>query len=468
MKRYQGIVDLVITCCLTMVVGLTFCLNGSTWAMEKKMAHPFEANNEKRETIRYAGQLTNASGNPVADGSYHFVFTLYDTETGGSALWSETRQNLLVKGGELLAALGGGTPLPRGLTSSPALYLEIKVQGTGEAGYTTLSPRQKLNPALVGSPIGALQCPHSHFGDGWFGNSSSMGLSVNNSGTGDGIQASTNSTYYNYAAIYAVNTSTGSGIFGSSTGGAGIFGSSTGGDGVYGESYINSTDRAGVHGTYNGSDGGVGVIGETGSTNIYSTGVYAKYNASTGDGRALYAFAASPDAWGGIFNSYAGNGVKIFAGTGKIGLSVSGGSKNAVVRTKEGHRLLYTEESTGVWFTDYGFGRLKNGQAVIPIDPVFAQTVNLNESYHVFVQSYGKTELFVSERTPTHFRVSSAKGNKAADFSYRIVAKRLGFEQARLESAPWADKDRALSLENQAGEKSDPTDKLVLNQRGEK
>jgi hypothetical protein len=124
---------------------------------------------------------------------------------------------------------------------------------------------------------------------------------------------------------------------------------------------------------------------------------------------------------------------------GGAGLQVIGGSKNAVVATPSGSKALYTEESTEVWFTDYGFGTLANGKGRILFDPSFAQTINPDESYHVFVQSYGRAELYVAERTPLGFTVALKDGDPNAEFSYRIVAKRLGFEGKRLEAAPWAD-----------------------------
>jgi hypothetical protein len=125
---------------------------------------------------------------------------------------------------------------------------------------------------------------------------------------------------------------------------------------------------------------------------------------------------------------------------GGAGLQVVGGSKNAVVRTPAGAKALYTEESTEVWFTDYGFGKLANGRGRILFDPSFAQTINADESYHVFVQPYGRAELYVAERTPLGFTVALKDGDPNAEFSYRVVAKRLGFEEKRLEPAPWADK----------------------------
>ena len=115
-----------------------------------------------------------------------------------------------------------------------------------------------------------------------------------------------------------------------------------------------------------------------------------------------------------------------------------------MVATEDGARLLYAEEATEVWFSDYGFGRLEDGRAVIQIDPIFAQTVNLAEPYHVFLQVYGDAELYVSNRTATHFEVLLRDGDGSVEFSYRLVGKRLGYEDDRLERAPFADGDRHL------------------------
>jgi hypothetical protein len=144
--------------------------------------------------------------------------------------------------------------------------------------------------------------------------------------------------------------------------------------------------------------------------------------------------------YAGAFVTTTATGRGVYIETkGGAGLQVVGGSKNAVVRTPSGAKALYTEESTEVWFTDYGFGRLTNGKGRILFDPSFAQTINADESYHVFVQPYGRAELYVAERTPLGFTVALKDGDSNAEFSYRIVAKRLGFEGKRLEAAPWAD-----------------------------
>lgn len=116
-----------------------------------------------------------------------------------------------------------------------------------------------------------------------------------------------------------------------------------------------------------------------------------------------------------------------------------GGTKSAVVASSQGPRALYTEEATEVWFTDYGFGQLENGRASIAVDPLFAQTVNLDERYHVFVQLNDPNceGVAVVNKTAFTFEVAELRnGHSNAEFSYRLVGKRRGYEQTRLEPAP--------------------------------
>jgi hypothetical protein len=160
---------------------------------------------------------------------------------------------------------------------------------------------------------------------------------------------------------------------------------------------------------------------------------------------ALVANTHGPGWAAQFYALFGGQGLRIQT-SGGAGLQVIGGSKQAVVPTAGGARSLYTEESSEVWFTDYGFGQLRNGRARILIDPAFAQTVNLDQPYQVFVQAYGDADLYVKERTALGFEVVFRAGNdRQAEFGYRLVAKRRGFESARLEAAPWADDAVALS-----------------------
>jgi hypothetical protein len=164
-------------------------------------------------------------------------------------------------------------------------------------------------------------------------------------------------------------------------------------------------------------------------------------NTNTSNTKPALLVRSVGDGFAGVFESNGsstGKGVLIQT-KGGAGLQVVNGSKNAVVSTPSGSKALYTEESTEVWFTDYGFGELERGRARILLDPAFAQTINPDEPYHVFVQSYGDAELYVRGRTPLGFEVALRAGDPNTEFSYRIVAKRLNFEGKRLEPAPWAD-----------------------------
>ena len=96
---------------------------------------------------------------------------------------------------------------------------------------------------------------------------------------------------------------------------------------------------------------------------------------------------------------------------------------------------LYAIQSTENWFEDFGAASLKDGEAVVEIEALFAQTVNLSEDYRVFLTPLGDCNgLYVAEKTATSFTVHELGGGSAdVDFDYRLVAKRLGYETERLE-----------------------------------
>ena len=119
------------------------------------------------------------------------------------------------------------------------------------------------------------------------------------------------------------------------------------------------------------------------------------------------------------------------------------GSKSALVETaSHGRRLLYAMESPEVWFEDLGTARLTNGEATVTFDPIFAETVNLKEDYHVFVTPLAQEPvlLFITAKTSAGFTVRGVTldGKPAGcSFDYRVIAKRLGYEGLRLETPAW-------------------------------
>lgn len=250
--------------------------------------------------------------------------------------------------------------------------------------------------------------------------------------------------------------------------------------GVLGATYSLNAYAAGVYGNneraFNGSSRGVqglvrssygyGVIGFLSpSSNGNGAGVEGVNSATTGNGAGIEGYNSSVDGWGGAFTSVS-NGVQIQSAPGRVGLVVNGGSKNASVATSDGDRLLYSEESSEVWFSDYGFGQVQGSFTVVKVDPIFAETVNLDEPYHVFLQSYGNVQLYVGERRADSFEVwiMDSKSDQSVEFSYRIVAKRRGFEDQRLEFAPWVTADHPYY---QASPPPEPPAPLPQPQEGE-
>ena len=96
---------------------------------------------------------------------------------------------------------------------------------------------------------------------------------------------------------------------------------------------------------------------------------------------------------------------------------------------------LYAMQSAENWFEDAGSGQLSNGSASIALDPTFAQTVNAGVEYHVFLTPNSDCKgLYVSQKTASSFDVHELGGGTSSiAFDYRIMAKRRGYENVRLE-----------------------------------
>ena len=89
--------------------------------------------------INYQGTLLNqSSGDPVPDGNYSIVFSLYDVDAGGSPLWQET-QTAAVHSGLFSVLLGSNVSLNASLFSESPRYLGVAVEGDSE-----MTPRQLL------------------------------------------------------------------------------------------------------------------------------------------------------------------------------------------------------------------------------------------------------------------------------------------------------------------------------------
>lgn len=112
------------------------------------------------------------------------------------------------------------------------------------------------------------------------------------------------------------------------------------------------------------------------------------------------------------------------------------GSKSAVVPVDGGARkvALYAVEAPENWFEDFGSGQLVNGSARVELESIFAQTVDTELDYHVFLTPNGESKgLYVKQKTATSFEVRENEGGTSnLAFDYRIVARRRGYENIRL------------------------------------
>ncbi|MEO0114597.1 MAG: hypothetical protein ABIK93_03885 [candidate division WOR-3 bacterium] len=182
-----------------------------------------------------------------------------------------------------------------------------------------------------------------------------------------------------------------------------------------------------------------GVYGEGTEFGVYGKGteigVYG-WASATSNARGVYGVANGYGSSAGYFEG--DNWAGTFVGHVQVGGNFYVyGSKNAVVKIDENEqRLVYCQESPEVWFEDFGEGQLKQGKADIQLDPTFLKTVTISEEHpmKVFVQLNDNCNGVYVKRGNTGFSVIELNnGTSNAHFTYRVVAKRKGYENVRLE-----------------------------------
>jgi hypothetical protein len=94
----------------------------------------------------------------------------------------------------------------------------------------------------------------------------------------------------------------------------------------------------------------------------------------------------------------------------------------------------YSVQSAENWFEDAGTAQIVNGAGRVNLESVFGQTVNTGVEYHVFLTPDGDCKgLYVSAKTASGFEVHELGGGASnIAFEYRIMAKRVGYENMRL------------------------------------
>lgn len=113
---------------------------------------------------------------------------------------------------------------------------------------------------------------------------------------------------------------------------------------------------------------------------------------------------------------------------------VVAGTKSRVVDTPNyARRLLYCYETPSPMFGDIGEGIIdETGKCYIYIDDVFAETIDTDCQYQVFLQSYGDGNIYVSERTSSYFVVY---GTPDMRFAWEVKAVQRDYDTMRLEES---------------------------------
>lgn len=243
----------------------------------EEFSRPEAVDDSVKNYIPVQGRLTDASGNPL-DGDYSVTFRLYNVESGGTQLCSDT--NLVhVEHGLFNTEIWGNC---QNAITGDQLYLGIEVASDGE-----MSPRQpiyaapyawSLRPgAVISASLGST--PNVHV-ETWSAN-------------GRGLRAyAMSTTGTNYAMVGASRSPDGyGGYFYNNGGGIGLYGAAIitdGGTGVSGvsDSLVNGIGVSGEaeagNGVYGGSSSGWGIYG-------HSTSNWAVY-ADTGRADHNYGF----------------------------------------------------------------------------------------------------------------------------------------------------------------------------------
>ncbi|MCI0330449.1 MAG: tail fiber domain-containing protein [candidate division Zixibacteria bacterium] len=235
------------------------------------------------QLINFQGVLRDGSGNPVANGSYSVIFTIYDDPAAGNVLWAETT-SVSTTSGLFTVLLGSTNPVPDSAFRDTTRYLGIKVGADPE-----MTPRQRLVSVGYGYRVSSV--------DGALGGNIltkvSIGPGHTNTGTNAFVAGENNKARGNYSVV-------------SGGGGANVADSNSANGAlstVSGGSYnaaggVGATVDGGVNNRASGDYSTVGGGGGN-SANADNATVSGGYNNNSSGGQAFIGGGASNTASGG-------------------------------------------------------------------------------------------------------------------------------------------------------------------------
>jgi hypothetical protein len=125
-------------------------------------------------------------------------------------------------------------------------------------------------------------------------------------------------------------------------------------------------------------------------------------------------------------NNDSGSEFRVYNGAGAVVHRITeAGTKSAVLQTENyGQRAVYSIESPEVWLEDFGGGSLVEGEAAVRLEPIFAETVNRNLDYHVFLTPVC--------REPVEKRLSCEKAGIRVSRNRRVLLCPAGHQRSRI------------------------------------
>lgn len=441
--------------------------------------------------VNYQGVLRSASGAPLS-GTYDMIFRFVDEPSGGTLLLTDYHtgpNGVVVTGGLFSAVLGAGTLSPGVAADLEAVFANyapvwIEVQ----VGAETLSPRIEvvssafaINAGRLGGLIaddyvnrtGANQTKAGFLASnaGLFGNAAAgNGTGVEGQSlSGNGVRGTATATAGSAVGVYGKSNSTdGTAVYGeaaavsgpawgvygktASTSGVGVLGSalatsgategvrgqtaSPTGRGVVGAAFTATGLNFAVYGE-NQSNQGTGVYGKVTATGGGTTGVIGDSASTVGTGVAGIARATSGDAWGvyGETASATGYGVVAVGSLAVDGDIYATGGKFFLTEhpTAADRAIQYAcLEGGEVGVYHRGTARLEKGAAWVPLPEEFPLVANGDLTVQVTpLEDCGGLYVPPGETTTRGFAVREAGGGaSSAEFSYLVIAERLGHESA--------------------------------------
>ena len=131
MTKQMCLLAVVVTLCLTVTM---FAGSGDDTKKGISRSQPESSLSEVPEMINYQGVLTGEGGNPL-DTTVSMTFSVYGSESGGTALWTDTHGSVIVNGGLFTVLLS----IPSTVFEDSDRWLGIAVGDDPE-----MTPRQRM------------------------------------------------------------------------------------------------------------------------------------------------------------------------------------------------------------------------------------------------------------------------------------------------------------------------------------